>query len=112
MTFDERLTAVHVIQRFVRMSRTLIPLFYELRKTALPSPTDEEDIHRIRLIYDNFKADPSVSLSLINSDIIHLIKEVYSKLLHDPLNKDNSTYNEFIRESDRLIDQWNRIEMN
>ncbi|MBN4077594.1 hypothetical protein JYT25_00410 [bacterium AH-315-C20] len=112
MTLNDRIIAVHVMQRFVRMSRTLLPAFHELSQVQHPSPVQEQRIKRIRIVYDNFKADPEVSNHLIDSNIIYLIQEVYDWLLHGHWEDNSPEYEEFILESDRLINKWDLALMN
>ena len=99
------------MQRFVRMSRTLLPALNELKQVIHPSPIQENQIKDIKMVYDNFKADPGVSVDLINSNIISLIQEVYSWLLNKQ-DDESPSYEEFLDESDRLIDKWDLAMMN
>ena len=114
MTFDERIRAIHVIQRFVRMSRTLLPLFSDLLHQERLSESDQRKITRIRDVYDNFKVDPDVSRQLINSDILELIQNSYRWLIgHKDQSPENcSDYSAFIEESERLMRNWEVAQSN
>lgn len=112
MTLNDRITAVHLMQRFVRMSRSLLPAFHELRQVIHPSPSQESQILRIRGVYDNFQADPAVSKDLINSDIVRMIQEVYDWLIQNRYAEYSPSYEAFLDESDRLIENWDRAMMN
>lgn len=114
MNFADRISAVHLMQRFVRMSRVLLPMYSSLANKNNLTPTELSKIEGIRSVYDNFKASPETSRYLINSDILSMIQAVYSALI----NKSGDTpesfylYNEFIKESDRLIATWDKQQMN
>lgn len=114
MTFGEKVSAVHLMQRFVRMSRVLLPLYSSLTKKASPSRTEKVKMDSIRSVYDNFHAHPDTSKYLINSDILRLIQSVYAALVSKKGESPESfyEYNEFIRESDRLIAAWDKQLMN
>lgn len=114
MTFDERLAAIHVIQRFVMMSRTLLPMFSDLTNRRRLSQEEFEQVEQIQEVYENFKADPTVSEDLINSPIIGLIQQTYDWIKYhwgeSPQN--SKEYLAFVDESDRLIFQWERANLN
>lgn len=114
MTFGERVAAVHIMQRFVRMSRVLLPLYSGLVNKMNVSKSEKIKMDRIRSVYENFNASPEASLYLINSDILRMIKTVYNNLVSRKGESPESfhTYNEFIKESDRLIADWDRQLMN
>jgi hypothetical protein len=114
MTFGERVSAVHLMQRFVRMSRILIPLFSSLVYKDNLSKTELRKLERIKSVYDNFHANPEASRHLIDSDILRLIQRVYFTLVSKKGESPESfyEYNEFIKESDRLIANWDRQQMN
>src|SRR5688572_27361844 len=110
MTFNERIAAVHIMQRFVRMSRVLLPVYSSLVKKKHLTSLEEEKLVKIRGVYENFNANPEASNYLINSDILRLIQNVYFWLISNKGESPQSfyEYNEFIKESDRLIATWNR----
>jgi hypothetical protein len=114
MTFGERISAVHLMQRFVRMSRVLIPLFSNLVNKSNLSESEQRKLERIKTVYDNFHANPEASKHLIDSDILRMIQKVYFTLVSRNGETPESfhEYDEFIRESDRLIANWDRQLMN
>lgn len=114
MTITERTRAVHVLQRFVMMSRTLLPSFSELMAKENLTKAEVRKVTRIREVYDSFQANPQISIELVNSNIFHLISEVYKIGL---LNKGQTPqtfyiYNAFLQEADRLIAIWNKQKLN
>jgi hypothetical protein len=114
MGFKEKIDAVYILQRFVRMSRVLLPKYLEFNTQLNLSKIQKERRLRIKDIYDNFKADPAASRYLINSNIIGLIQKVYSELrLGNGLTpQSHFEYDAFIKESDRLISDWDRQILN
>lgn len=114
MTINERIKAVHVLQRFVMMSRTLLPSFSELMAKENLTKAEQRKVLRIREVYESFHASPQVSIELVNSNIFQLIYEVYKIGL---LNKGQTPqtfyiYNAFLQEADRLITIWNKQRLN
>lgn len=114
MTISERIRAVHILQRFVMMSRTLLPKFTELMAKENRSRDEERKVQRIRDVYDSFEAKSEVSELLVNSNIFQLIKDVYKTCVMSEGHIPQSfySYDAFLQESDRLIDDWNRQILN
>lgn len=114
MTISDRIKAVHVLQRFVMMSRTLLPNLSELMSRENLSESEEEKVDRIRDIYDSFRANSEVSVVLVNSNIFQLIKDFYGICIQRNGLTPQSLYlyDEFMRESDRLIEAWNKQQLN
>lgn len=114
MTMSDRIGAVHVLQRFVMMSRTLVPSLMELMSKKKLSPDEVEKVERIKAVYETFNANPKMSEILINSAIFQLIKDVYEVCTRDAGQTPESfyVYNAFLTESDRLIETWNKQVLN
>lgn len=114
MSIRERINAVYVLQRFVRMSRVLLPTFLDLKNRKNLSLSEEMKLQGIQQVYDNFNANPAASSFLINSDILRLIQSVYRSGRAEQGQTPQSfhDYNEFLKESDRLIAIWDRQLMN
>ena len=114
MKIRERIAAVYVLQRFVRMSRVLLPLYLDLVNKKKLTADEKEKVRGIKSIYENFEANPSASKHLINSDILNMIQSVYNWVISKKSDDPESfhKYNEFIKESDRLIDTWDRQILN
>jgi hypothetical protein len=114
MTINDRIKAVHVIQRFVLMSRTLLPSFSELMSKENLSKSEERKAKRIRDVYDSFKPNPEMSVKMVNSNIFQLIMEVYRNTgkRQGQTPETFHVYDEFLKESDRLLDAWNRQKLN
>lgn len=114
MTFGERVAAVHIMQRFVRMSRILLPAYSSLVNKKNLSRSERRKLGKIKAVYENFRANPEASKYLINSDILQLIQNVYFTLVSDQGQSPETfyEYDEFIRESDRLIATWDKQMLN
>ena len=114
MNMKDRIIAVYVLQRFVRMSRVLLPLYLDLITKQSLSISEKKKLLGIREVYDNFHADPSASRFLINSDILGMIQRIYQKALFNDGHSAESLfeYDNFIKESDRLIITWDKQRLN
>jgi hypothetical protein len=114
MGIRERINAVYVLQRFVRMSRVLLPTYIDLQSKKNLSLSDEYKLKGIQSVYDNFSANPAASKYLIDSNILSLIQKVYGWVVSQKGQTPSSfhEYNEFIKESDRLINIWDQQLLN
>lgn len=114
MRISERIIAVYLMQRFVRMSRILLPAFIELKSKKNPTKFEEGRIKGIEEVYQNFNADPNASKILINSNILELIQKIYFRIMKDEGfdSKGLFQYDQFIEECDRLIVTWDRQLLN
>jgi hypothetical protein len=112
MSVKERIQAVFILQKFVRMSRFLLPAYLDLVRKKQLSLKEESRLTRINSVYASFRANSETSVLLINSNILELIKCLYSQSMIDSEIKSSIAYNSFITESDSLINKWNRQLMN
>lgn len=114
MNVNDRIRAVHVLQRFVRMSRALIPIYFELTNKQKLSSSEEQKLVKIKSVYTDFNPNPETSNYLINSDILEIIQSVYHWVMSHKGQTPESfhEYNLFIKESDRLISTWDRQMLN
>jgi hypothetical protein len=114
MTIQERIGAVHIMQRFVRMSRVLLPIYSSLLNKMDLTDHERSKMKKIDGVYKGFSGNPEASIYLIDSDILRMITNVYNHLSSGKHDTPESfhEYNEFIRESDRLIKLWNNQMMN
>ena len=105
---------VVVLQRFVRMSRMLLPSLSELNAKEDLTSEEKTKVKRIKEVYDAFKASPDISIRLINSNILQLIADAYRTARSEQGLSPQTfyTYNAFLEESDRLINEWNLHKMN
>ncbi len=112
MSINTKIQAVYILQRFVRMSRVLMPLYVDLIQKQKLNKDEKRKLNRIEGIYSEFNVSPEISLNLINSSIIDYIKDLYSFSKSHLRIKDSFTYNQFIKESDFLINRWNKQLLN
>ncbi len=112
MSVRERIQAVFILQKFVRMSRFLLPAYLDLVRKNRLTRKEESRLARINSVYASFRASSETSVLLINSNILELIKSLYYQSMVDAEIKSSVVYNKFIRESDKLIKKWNRQLLN
>lgn len=112
MKVGDRIKAVFILQKFVRMSRFLLPAYVELKQKEELTPKEQSKLQRIKRVYASFKASSEVSKSLINSNVLDLIKNLFVLSNVDKHVKTSETYKEFIEECDGLIHKWNRHILN
>ena len=112
MSVRERIQAVFILQKFVRMSRFLLPAYLDLVRKNRLTRKEESRLARINSVYASFRASSETSVLLINSNILELIKSLYSQSMVDAEIKSSVVYNKFISESDKLIKKWNRQLLN
>ena len=112
MLVKDRIQAVFILQKFVRMSRFLLPAYFDLIQKKGLSANERSKVIRIKSVYESFRASSETSLLLINSNILDLIKGIYGLSRLDTDVRNTETYKEFIQESDVLINRWNRQILN
>lgn len=112
MSINQKIQAVFTLQKFVRMTRVLIPLYVDLLQKNHLNAEEERKLKRIENLYSDFNVSSEISKNLINSSIIEYIKGIYSFSEHHLRIKNSSIYKKFIKESDFLIDRWNKQMMN
>ena len=112
MSVNERIKAVFILQKFIRMSRFLLPAYFELIHKPELTKNELNKLSRINNVYKSFKASSSISAELINSNIIDLIKKLYNASLTNTNIDETKIYEAFITESDRLINRWNKQLLN
>jgi hypothetical protein len=112
MSINQKIQAVFNLQRFVRMTRVLMPLYVDLLQKNTLNIEERRKLNRIENLYSDFNVSPEISKKLINSSIIEYIKAIYSFSKTHLRIKNSNEYNQFIKESDFLIDRWNKQMMN
>jgi hypothetical protein len=112
MVDRNKIKAVFILQKFVRMSRQLLPVYVELTTKNSLTENEQRKFKKIDDVYSKFEASSEVGERLINSPIIGIIKAIikdsknynYIQLFND--------YQSFIIESDLLISRWNKQILN
>lgn len=114
MTLNERVAAVQIMQKFVRMSRVLLPVYANLIVKRRLTEQEQAKTLQIMGVYDNFDVNPEASQYLIGSDILYLIIKVWNNLRTNAGESPEShhIFQRFLLESDRLIKTWNRQVLN
>ena len=112
MSIRERIQEVFILQKFVRMSRYLLPAYVDLLEKESLTTKEKNRLRKINVVYGAFKASSETSLRLINSNIVELIKSLYTLSRVNKNIKRSEAYKDFILESDGLIRQWNKQILN
>lgn len=107
--------ALLVMKHFVELSAHLLPYLERITRKKKLSKKEKMDKDFVFDVYDNYEVDAATSRILLDSDIIQLILKSYSSLRDR--NKDNEleaayNLNKFYKEYHRLLQNWNRVEMN
>lgn len=105
-----------VLRHFVDLSARLLPFLDELQRKK--EPTKEELCYKQKIIdvFSNYSFDTKTSEFLIGSNILELIKRSFDSIsastyLLRPGQK-NGSLSHFLREYNRLNDNWNRSAAN
>ncbi len=107
--------ALLVMKHFVELSAHLLPYLERITRKKRLSKKEKMDKDFVFDVYDNYEVDASTSRILLDSDIIQLILKSYSSLKErNEENELEATYNlnKFYKEYHRLLQNWNRVEMN
>jgi len=112
MSVRDRINAVFILQKFVRMSRFLLPSYLDLIGKKTLSKKEKSRLDKIKKVYGSFRASSETSVLLINSNILELIKGLYAMSKVDCDIKSTDVYKNFILESDGLIKKWNKTILN
>jgi hypothetical protein len=112
MSIKDRVQAVFVLQKFVRMSRFLLPAYFDLIYKKGLTSLERQKMTKIKGVYERFRASSQTSRALIDSDIVDLIKGTYKLSCSSTDVRSTEIYEEFIYESDELINKWNRQILN
>jgi len=112
MSVRDKINAVFILQRFVRMSRFLLPSYLDLIGKKSLTKKEISRREKIKNVYDSFKASSETSVNLIDSNILELIKGLFALSKVDCDVKSTEVYKNFIIESDGLIKKWNKTILN
>ena len=99
-----------VLRHFVDLSARLLPFLDELQRKRFP--TDEEQSYKERImdVFRNYNFDTKTSEMLIGSNILELIKRSFDTISSRSYRlrpgQKNGTLSHFLREYNRLNDNW------
>jgi hypothetical protein len=102
--------ALVIMRHFIDLSAKLLPFLDEINKTQNPSTTDLKDRDKIIKVYTSYEFDDVSSKTLMDSDILSLIKVAYERLINK--QSANQSLHAFDLEFSRLRKDWNKISAN
>ncbi len=106
--------ALLVMKHFIDLSNKLLPILHVLQRKSQKSDEDYAKIDRIAAVYSNHTFDPITSDVLLNSPILSLIKQSFTKLCEK--DADIEIREEAMimlkNEYDRLKNNWNLASYN
>ena len=105
-----------VLRHFVNLSARLLPCLHELQNKKNPTRGDISDKHKIINVFENYSFDTYTSIKLLNSNILDLIKQSFESIKSTasklrPESKDHRL-TDFLKEHQRLLDNWYQINSN
>ena len=105
-----------VLRHFVNLSAKLLPFLHELQNKKNPTQGDIRDKDKIIHVFDNYSFDSCTSMKLLNSNILDLIKESYESIKSSAVRfrseKKDNRLNDFLKEHQRLLDNWYQVNSN
>ena len=102
--------AIHVLRHFVELSAKLLPFLNEINEKVQPTDQDLKDRTKILKVFRQYKFDSSTSRTLMDSEILYLIKKTYLRL-SEGVSDPNELY-DFREEYERLAKNWTKIDAN
>lgn len=106
--------AVYILRNFIELSAQLLPFLVELKYSKKPSEDDKIDQENIIDLYKNYAFDEETSVQLMNSPVLSLIHDSFETIIQDNSSKriSLSKVKKFMKEHDRLQDDWALIDAN
>ncbi len=112
----EQLNAANLVLRhFVDLSAQLLPFLNDLHQKRNLSKIESDSMKKIISVFENYQFDTKTSESLINSNVLALIKKTYEKITSAHLfdkRQSFKTLNDFMFEHQRLVESWNYVDSN
>lgn len=108
--------ALLILRHFIDLSAKLLPFLDELDRKRNPTYTEIKNRNKIISVYENYSFDTTTSKTLLNSDILDLIKDTFNSISEKSIsaksNKRNSKLRMFLMEHRRLQENWFNVEAN
>ena len=108
--------ALLVLRHFIDLSAKLLPFLDELERKKSPTQQELNSKTKIIQVYKNYSFDTNTSKTLLNSDILELIKETFDSISHSSISerrrKRNASLRMFLMEHRRLQKNWYNVEAN
>ena len=104
-----------VLRHFVDLSAQLLPFLNDLHQKRNLSKFETDSMMKIISVFENYQFDTKTSESLINSNVLALIKNTFEKITSVHLfdkRQARKTLNDFMFEHQRLVESWNHVDSN
>lgn len=107
--------ALLILRHFIDLSAKLLPFLDELDRKRNPTYSEMSNRNKIMDVYENYNFDTTTSKTLLDSDILDLIKETFDSISQRTVvaeKKRNSSLRMFLMEHRRLQENWFNVEAN
>ena len=106
--------AVYILRNFIELSAQLLPFLVELKYAKTLTEEDKVDKENIIDLYKNYAFEDETSIQLMDSPILSLIHDSFETIIKEDSKKriSLSKVKKFMREHDRLQDNWAIIDAN
>jgi len=108
--------ALLILRHFIDLSAKLLPFLDELDRKSHPTFAELSSKNKIIDVYKNYSFDTSTSRTLLNSDVLDLIKETFDSISEKSITnvrkKRNKSLRMFLMEHRRLQQSWFTVEAN
>lgn len=101
--------ALIVLRHFIDLSSRLLPYYEELKQKDNPNPEEIAQMTKIAAVYEGYNIDPSTSEILIESNILTIIFDSFSKIKRNSseILRKMEPLKQFWREYNKLSENWN-----
>lgn len=105
--------ALIVLRHFLELNGKLLPLVFELTYKSDRSKKTEEDIRKIKQVFDSYDYDIESSTVLMGSPILEKIQAAYASIFkRKPELNSKDKLNAFLKELHQLQFNWSRTMAN
>lgn len=103
-----------VMKHFFELNQKLLPIFFELHIKKNKTQKDYSDIEKINIVYVSYNFSVDSSRILLNSDILDYIQQAYFVIqnLNSTIQEKQNALNLFLRELNKLKNNWKIIDAN
>lgn len=98
-----------VLRHFIELSSKILPHYAYLKQKRHPTPLEVNQMNKIAHLYQQQNIDSSISQILLNSDILKIIHDSFTKIQnasYESLNNSNFL-EKFWQEYEKLTKNWN-----
>lgn len=102
--------ALLILRHFIDLSAQLLPFLDELDRKRNPTFAEVSNKNKIIDVYESYNFDTSTSKTLLDSDVLELIKETFDSISEKSINskrqRRNTSLRMFLMEHRRLQENW------